>query len=41
MRGVEPRMDEIPAVGQHTRAILGELGFDAAFVERLAGDGAI
>jgi crotonobetainyl-CoA:carnitine CoA-transferase CaiB-like acyl-CoA transferase len=41
MRGVEPRMDEIPAVGQHTRAILGELGFDAAFVERLAGDGTI
>lgn len=41
MRGVEPRMDAIPAVGQHTRDILGELGFDAAFVERLAADGAI
>jgi crotonobetainyl-CoA:carnitine CoA-transferase CaiB-like acyl-CoA transferase len=41
MRGVEPRMDAIPAVGQHTRDILGELGFDAGFVERLAADGAI
>ena len=41
MQDVEPRMDAIPAVGQHTRAILGELGFDEAFIARLARDKAI
>jgi crotonobetainyl-CoA:carnitine CoA-transferase CaiB-like acyl-CoA transferase len=41
MRGVEPRMDAIPSVGQHTRPILRELGFDDAFADRLAADGAI
>ena len=39
--GQEPRMDPIPSVGQHTRAILSELGFDEAYVSRLAGDRAI
>lgn len=39
--GVEPRMDAIPSVGQHTRPILRELGFDDAFADRLAADGAI
>lgn len=34
--GVEPVMGPVPAVGQHTRAILGELGFDAAEIERFA-----
>jgi itaconate CoA-transferase len=37
----EPRMDPIPTLGQHTRAILSELGFDEAFVARLARDAAI
>jgi itaconate CoA-transferase len=37
----EPRMDPIPSVGQHTRAILLELGFDEAFVARLQHDKAI
>jgi itaconate CoA-transferase len=37
----EPRMDPIPSVGQHTRAILLELGFDAAFITRLAREAAI
>jgi itaconate CoA-transferase len=32
----EYRMDPIPEVGQHNAAILRELGFDAAFVERLS-----
>lgn len=41
MQGVEPRMDGIPAVGQHTHAILGELGFDEKFVARLAHERAI
>ena len=41
MRGVEPRMDEIPAVGQQTRAILLELGFDDGFIRKLEKDKAI
>jgi itaconate CoA-transferase len=41
MQGVEPRMDPIPAVGQHTRAILQELGFDDGFIARLQQDQAI
>ncbi|MGE5242886.1 MAG: CaiB/BaiF CoA transferase family protein [Betaproteobacteria bacterium] len=34
MEGVEPVMGPIPALGEHTRAILGELGFDASDIER-------
>jgi len=41
MQGVEPRMDPIPAVGQHTLAILRELGFDDGFIARLQQDQAI
>ena len=41
MREVEPRMDPIPAVGQHTKPILRELGFDDAFVSKLEQDNAI
>lgn len=32
IKGVEPRMDPIPALGEQTDAILGELGYDAATV---------
>ncbi len=39
--GFEPRMDRIPAVGEHGRAILEELGYSPAEVERLAGEGAL
>jgi itaconate CoA-transferase len=39
--GSEPRMDAIPAVGQHSRAILAELGFSEAEIERLAADRAL
>jgi itaconate CoA-transferase len=35
MDGMEPRMDPVPAVGEHTRAILAELGFDEKEVDRL------
>jgi itaconate CoA-transferase len=31
----EPRMDPIPALGEHTDAILGELGYSDADIERL------
>ena len=39
--GEEPRMEPVPTVGQHTRAILSELGFDPAFVAALEQDQAI
>jgi len=39
--GDEPRMDPVPSVGQHTHAILSELGFDQAFVAALEQDQAI
>jgi crotonobetainyl-CoA:carnitine CoA-transferase CaiB-like acyl-CoA transferase len=30
--GVEPVMKPVPALGEHTDAILGELGFDDAII---------
>ncbi|WP_300452318.1 CaiB/BaiF CoA-transferase family protein [Accumulibacter sp.] len=36
-----PRMDAVPALGQHTDAILGELGWDAAAIDSLRRAGAI
>ena len=37
LSGFEPRMDAIPALGQHTRAILAELGYDEQAIQALAG----
>jgi itaconate CoA-transferase len=37
----EPRMDPIPAIGQHTDAILGELGYDKAAIGVLRAGGVI
>ena len=37
----EPRMDPIPAIGQHTEAILGELGYDQAAIAKLRSSGVI
>lgn len=39
--GEEPRLGALPAVGEHTRDILAELGLGPAQIERLARDGAI
>jgi crotonobetainyl-CoA:carnitine CoA-transferase CaiB-like acyl-CoA transferase len=39
--GMEPRMGALPAVGEHTRSILQEIGYSAAEIERLAADGAV
>ncbi|MBL8334288.1 MAG: CoA transferase [Rubrivivax sp.] len=39
--GVEPRMDAVPALGQHTEAILAELGLGAADVQALREAGAV
>ena len=36
-----PRMDPVPALGQHTDAILRELDYDQAMIDRLRADGAI
>jgi itaconate CoA-transferase len=41
MEGVEPVMGSIPALGQHTAAILAELGFDAATIARWQEDGIV
>lgn len=37
----DPRMDPIPAIGEHTDAILGELGYDAAAIAHLRADGVV
>ncbi len=37
----DPRMDPIPAIGQHTDAILGELGYDNAAIAGLRASGVI
>jgi itaconate CoA-transferase len=37
----EPRMDPIPAIGQHTDAILGELGYAPAQIKTLREQGAV
>jgi itaconate CoA-transferase len=39
--GIPPRMDPVPAVGQHTEAILREIGHDAAAIAALRAAGAI
>ena len=36
-----PRMDAVPALGEHTEAILGELGCDAAAISALRAAGAV
>jgi len=37
----EPRMDPVPALGEHTRAILSELGYGKGEIDALAAQGAI
>ncbi|MEK6243728.1 MAG: CaiB/BaiF CoA-transferase family protein [Pseudomonadota bacterium] len=39
--GFEARMDAVPGLGDHTRAILQELGYAAPEIEQFAADGAI
>jgi itaconate CoA-transferase len=39
--GFEPRMDPVPALGEHTDAILGELGYEPAQIQALRDAGAI
>jgi len=35
LSGFEPRMDPVPALGEHTAAILGELGYANAEIDAL------
>ena len=37
----EPRMDAVPAMGEHTRAILAELGYRDEEIEKLAAEGIV
>jgi len=41
IEGMQPRMDAIPAVGEHTGAILRQLGYSDAEADRLSSSGAI
>jgi len=41
MEGVEPVMGAVPALGEHTRSILGELGYASATVDRWKSDGIV
>jgi itaconate CoA-transferase len=39
--GFEPRMDAVPALGAHSRAVLSELGFSSTDIEKLKNEGVI
>jgi formyl-CoA transferase len=41
LTGVTPRMDPVPAIGEHTDAILTELGFDRTTIDRLRTERAV
>ena len=41
LSGFEARLDAIPALGEHTGAVLGELGYTAAEIERLKAEGVL
>jgi len=41
MAGVEPAMGAVPALGQHTDAILSELGFTADIIAAWRKEGTI
>lgn len=40
-RAFEPRMDAVPALGEHTRAILAELAYDGSAIDALVAGGAV
>jgi len=39
--GFEPRMDAVPALGEHTQALLAELGYGAEEMKALAAEGVV
>jgi itaconate CoA-transferase len=38
---MEPRMDPIPGLGEHTRSVLTELGYSADEISHFAAQGAV
>ena len=40
-KSFEPRMGAVPALGQHTDAILTELGYDATAIAKLRAEGVV
>jgi len=40
-KSFEPRMDAVPALGQHTDAILTELGYDSSAIAKLHAEGVV
>jgi itaconate CoA-transferase len=41
LTGCEPRMEAVPALGEHSRAILAEMGYSKTVIDRLAAAGAV
>jgi len=41
LSGFEPRMDAVPALGEHTQALLAELGYGAEEMKALAAEGVV
>jgi len=41
LSGFEPRMDAVPALGEHTRPVLAELGYSNTEIDRLASEGVV
>jgi crotonobetainyl-CoA:carnitine CoA-transferase CaiB-like acyl-CoA transferase len=39
--GFEPRMDPVPALGEHSRKILVELGYSGSDIARLQSEGVV
>ncbi len=39
--GLEPNISAVPGIGEHTRAILAELGYDGPAIDKLSSEGAI
>jgi crotonobetainyl-CoA:carnitine CoA-transferase CaiB-like acyl-CoA transferase len=41
LEGIQPAMGDVPGLGQHTEAILKELGYEASEIESMRSNGAI
>ncbi|NEB12052.1 CoA transferase, partial [Streptomyces coelicoflavus] len=39
--GAAPRMEAVPALGEHTRAVLGGLGLSGEDIDALVADGVV
>src|SRR5882672_3439089 len=41
LSGFEPRMEAVPALGEHTRPLLAELGYSGAEIDRFSAEGVV